>query len=185
MMDMAQLVLITGLSQPSRFNPLCPTSTGWQLKTGLDPIALYSANESEVPNLMSLTGLENELNTQTWICQSSTVKGVMVGPFVSLPGRWLTLELDLLRSKIISEGDMVMSFVGDAMMADGKTLTYPPLHVHHLHVTGGPTSHWFETHGDYDGHVERGYNTTLPDGYCMKTPDMVHLQVGLTHAQAD
>jgi len=52
-----------------------------------------------------------------------------------------------------------------------KQVPYPPLHLHHIHVhhedrSGTHSTHWFETHGDYDL-TDHGYSRRIPEGYAV------------------
>lgn len=117
-----------------------------------------------------------------WVCDEKLVRGVIAGPFSSDPGHWTTVGLDI--TSLLQSGDPITQYIGDAVFADGTSVPYPPLHMHHIHVArqrwrrdgkraGGSQDqtllyqpHWFETHGDYLQSAGVGYATNLPPGWC-------------------
>ena len=109
-----------------------------------------------------------------------SLREVLVGPITTRAGTWATVWLPFT---LVRRGDRVVEFVGDAVsMLDGRTIPYPPLHLHHIHVSlqqpgANAKVHWFETHGDYSRGEVTDYRTRLPDGYCVEHPAGAELLV--------
>lgn len=108
---------------------------------------------------------------------NAPTRGVLIGPFHAAPGAWTSISLEPTSGSrtapwLLAEGDCVVDFQGAGVHADGVPIGYPPLHVHHLHVERGSTTHFFETHGDYDRSPNATgigeYGTALPAGFCMR-----------------
>ena len=102
-----------------------------------------------------------------------TLRQALIGPLTTQAGSWTTIWLPF---SLLTAGDRILEFVGDAIdLATNKAIAYPPLHLHHIHVSlqqigAAPKVHWFETHGDYLLTPTDGYNTKLPPGYCVVHP---------------
>ena len=104
-------------------------------------------------------------------CHSTrdSTRALLVGPLISTPGLWHSFAVDY--SHLIRPEDRIVSVIADAVNAtSGLALTYPPLHIHHIHVAYGASRHWHETHGDYTREDEHGYVRRIPPGYCEIAP---------------
>jgi len=98
------------------------------------------------------------------------------GPISTMPGEWISAWLpqqilDSLPTNPLAQAEGVLEFTADGVDETGVSLTFPPLHVHHIHVVrgtlfaAGSQQHYMETHGDYR-RTERGYTTATPAGFC-------------------
>lgn len=67
---------------------------------------------------------------------------------------------------MLQPADSVVAFTSDVVNASGSAISYPPIHLHHIHVMRGSGVHWYETHGDYDRSERDGYRRVLPEGFC-------------------
>jgi hypothetical protein len=150
------------------------------------------------------------LELQVRRCNSDSMQGVLIGPLRTKPGDWISVAYPL--GELLQEGNKVVQFIGDPVSISGETIGYPyslhtthcthcthytsyspytgetigypPIHVHHLHVAGVSTSHFFETHGDY-AIDEDGYSTHVPAGHCVRTDascDVASLGMALTES---
>ena len=150
----------------ARFLPEC--AGGWRRGEDVTTVC-QTLRESDLPKLTfndsSFVNQECNMSVGLWSCESETVKGVIVGPFVHRAGTWTSLQLPFKR--FLAPDDRITQFTGDAIDAQGRVMPYPPLHLHHIHLThSGPLVHWFETHGDYKMDPD-GYHTRVPQGHCV------------------
>lgn len=155
-----------GDASEENFLPFC--STGWKLTKQVTSVCQKQL-ELEMPRLTidnsSFLVQNCGLSVDLWQCDSETLKGVFLGPFTHNVGTWTSINLDL--NDYLAPEDRITQFTGDGVDDKGQPIPYPPLHMHHLHVTHPQTNHWFETHGDYELKPGLGYTTDVPDGYCI------------------
>ena len=117
-----------------------------------------------VRDFRRLQGLCRE-RARMYSCSSGTTRALVAGPFASRPKEWHAISLDY--SRLLTSTDRIVQFTSDAIDHEsGVPVPYPPLHMHHIHITRGPANHWYETHGDYGYHPVDGYTRVLPEGYC-------------------
>ena len=117
-----------------------------------------------VRDFRRLQGLCRE-RARMYSCSSGTTRALVAGPFASRPKEWHAISLDY--SRLLTSTDRIVQFTSDAIDHEsGVPVPYPPLHMHHIHITRGPANHWYETHGDYGYHPIDGYTRVLPEGYC-------------------
>lgn len=132
-------------------------------------LARFSVDDSEASALDSLYRIyvsqRNSQLADIWVCVSESERMVLVGPFHSQAMQWHSITLPFLWFK---KGDCIISFSGDTVNASDGTssISYPPLHMHHIHIQR-EDPHWWETHGDYVMDPKEGYNMSLPLGTCM------------------
>jgi len=100
-----------------------------------------------------------------WVCNSDNRREVLVGPFNSEVMQWHTMSFEF---KWLDKGDCIITYTGDAVNASdaASPITYPPLHMHHIHISR-EVPHWWETHGDYHMDPKEGYKVSLPAGTCV------------------
>jgi len=158
----------SGPFRASDFQPKCPGSQ-WQLNRNLTAgfCEHWSLGE-EGP--LDATQVEDSHNRKPiYTCLTPSIRGVVAGPFFSLPGQFTSFSIEL--SRLLKAGDRLVEYHGEAVDSRGMPISYPPLHMHHIHIGRDfpkhMTLHWFETHGDY-GVGPNGYQpgTKLPAGYC-------------------
>ena len=89
------------------------------------------------------------------------------------------MATDALGSVLAPFEDKIVAYTGRVVDQDGLDICFPPLHVHHLHISIGEDIHWWETHGDFSkgndfGGVgcdsARSYRREVPEGYCVVRP---------------
>jgi hypothetical protein len=115
------------------------------------------------------------------LCRDENVAAMRLGPFEIAPGEWLDVADVQVEEAMgwLRVGDRLVSYVSHGVITrDGKgfsgfaaSLNYPPLYLHHVHVSNRHTFHWWETHGDFMRlDPEEGkytYVREVPPGYCM------------------
>ena len=110
--------------------------------------------------------------------KSNLTRTALAGPFRSRVQEWHSLHF---MAPLLRAGDRIVRFTGDAVSASdaATTIGYPPLHMHHVHVTnaGVVAPHWFETHGDYvdadagaEHGAEHGARAGGKSGYSLASP---------------
>jgi len=133
--------------------------------TPFKPLTDVCAHYEEMPYWR-----ECHLAAPVKVLDESTTRGVIIGPMHSLPGQWHSIVYNLDECGILRDGDQIIEYRGDAVDELGS-VPYPPLHLHHIHVhhedrSGTHSTHWFETHGDYDL-TDHGYSRRIPEGYAV------------------
>eukprot|EP00966_Prymnesium_polylepis_P289823 6694590-Prymnesium_polylepis.1 len=101
-------------------------------------------------------------------------RSFLIGPFSSSVQQWYSIAASV---PLLRRGDRITRYTGDAVRAsDAATpISYPPLHVHHIHVWHPKmeSGHWWETHGDY-ARADDEYDYSLaspPAGRCVVFDD--------------
>ena len=74
---------------------------------------------------------ESRVHVSVRTCHEPRTRGMVAGPFYTRPGEWISSIVDF---DLLGEGDRVTGYVGDAVDGTGRSLPYPPLHMHHIHV---------------------------------------------------
>ena len=76
-------------------------------------------------------------------------------------------------------GDRILANANHPVAADGRPVSFPPLHNHHVHLRKGDllrqqeryvNSHWFESHGDYVDGPDFGVGARSAAGYITRLP---------------
>ena len=100
-----------------------------------------------------------------WTCAEGQERVMLVGPFESVAMQWHFMHVGF---PLLQEDDRIVRYAGDTLDAtSGAPITYPPLHMHHIHIER-EIPHFFETHGDYLLDGDSGYVTNLPAGTCVR-----------------
>eukprot|EP00966_Prymnesium_polylepis_P216764 5017978-Prymnesium_polylepis.1 len=135
-----------------------PTRTAWFCR---------STSEAGAPSFEgreAVGPIQCSGRTHAQLCASETLRTLMVGPFFSEPGQWHSMGASY--DDMLERDDRVIGYAADVVNGSGGVVAYPPLHLHHIHVSRGDGVHWYETHGDYAMDPARGYWHALPNGYC-------------------
>ena len=122
-------------------------------------------------------GSGDAFDAPVYRCMRDGVRSFIVGPFSSSVQQWYSIAASVA---LLRRGDRIIRYTGDAVHAsDAATpMSYPPLHVHHIHVRHPDTvkedsGHWWETHGDY-ARADGEYDYSLaspPAGRCVVFDD--------------
>lgn len=164
----SMLPLLSPLREPPA-SAAFATECAWRLST---PASVCIANnEKESTNFDTVVpNFERRCirRAHVHVCSSSNAtRALLVGPLVTRPGLWHSIGVDY--SAIVHAGDAIVAVTSDAVDAtSGKPIPYPPLHLHHIHISMGTSVHWHETHGDYLLEHD-GYHRHMPAGFCERT----------------
>ena len=116
-------------------------------------------------------GADDAFDAPIYRCMHEGVRSLLVGPFSSSVQQWYSIVATV---PLLRRGDRITRYTGDAVGASdaSTTISYPPLHVHHIHVwhPESDSGHWWETHGDYVRVGDGRYDYSLaspPAGRCV------------------
>ena len=108
-------------------------------------------------------------------CMRDGYRSFIVGPFNSSVQQWYSIAATV---PLLRRGDRIIRYTGDAVHASNAAtpVSYPPLHVHHIHVRHPKedSGHWWETHGDYARAGDDHFDYSLaspPAGRCVVFDD--------------
>ena len=132
------------------------------------------------PNELARVRRTCRTRTRAYRCARHGVRAIVAGPFTSRPGEWHSITLDY--AGLLSSSSPVVQFTSDAIDATGSPVAYPPLHMHHIHVTRGAVNHWYETHGDYAMDSKLGYVREKPP---QPKPNPLLAPLDATHTVSD
>ena len=154
-----------GTLPPSQEPTFSPRECRWQRNDSTRAIFFYHHGEKAIlPVLDNVTERERSVRrAHVRTCVTSGYRGMIAGPFYTRPGEWGTVGMIF---DIVSGSEQEIAFIGDAVDAKGQTVSFPPMHMHHIHFKMANAIHWHETHGDY-AHGADGYQTLLPAGHCV------------------
>ena len=82
---------------------------------------------------------KDDMRTATLRSTSSLNEHTLyLGPIVTLPEQWVSAYIpQRIYDTQLASIDRVIEFTGDGVDEDGAVLPFPPLHVHHIHVSRG------------------------------------------------
>ena len=154
---------------PPSFQPSCGASGRWERNLSLPANYCDHFGLDDGP-YDATTIEEGPFRTNAYTCDQPDMRGLIAGPYQMLPGQFVSMFIDF--SHLFRTGDQIIEYTGDAVDVTGAPVGYPPLHVHHLHLSRDwpgivTTPHWMESHGDY-AHGTEGFmpGMKLPEGYC-------------------
>ena len=164
-------------STASSSKPMFQPSCDWTLNATARAVYIRHFGETTAIPLIIDPKRRSVRRAHVLTCNEPYRRGLIAGPFATRPGEWISFGaiFDLL-----SRGDRVIRYIGDVVDAHGRTVPFPPMHMHHIHFKMGSAIHWFETHGDYINREGLGYETRVPAGHCSVhhgTPTSVEAQV--------
>jgi len=169
-----------------RFRPECDAQGGW---ASADPVPTLCISDSEatapkLDNVYEFRHMNCSLEAPSYECRGRRVRSRLVGPITTAPGEWASVVVEL--PDLIDSGDKIIKFAGDLMGSDGRAVPYPPIHMHHYHVSHRGVAHTFAVHGDYQIDEDGYYSQRVPAGKCLVSDGKpMWLQVQVNDVQLD